>query len=85
MKILYFAWLKDRVGTAEEEVAPPAEVTTVAALVDWLKMRSPRHAAAFADLAVVRCAVDQDHARFDQPVSGAREVAFFPPVTGGGA
>jgi molybdopterin synthase sulfur carrier subunit len=85
MKVLYFAWLKDRVGTPEEEVAPPPDVTTVAALVDWLKTRSPRHAAAFADLGVVRCAVDQDHARLDQPLAGAREVAFFPPVTGGDA
>ncbi|MEQ9643188.1 MAG: molybdopterin converting factor subunit 1 [Alphaproteobacteria bacterium] len=83
MKVLYFAWLKDRVGLAEEEVSPPAEVATVAALVDWLKQRSPRHAEAFADLNVVRCAIDLDHARLDQALDGAREVAFFPPVTGG--
>jgi molybdopterin synthase sulfur carrier subunit len=83
MKVLYFAWLKDRVGIAEEEVSPPAEVATVAALVAWLKARSPRHAAAFADLAVVRCAVDQEHAPFDAPIADAQEVAFFPPVTGG--
>ena len=83
MKVLYFAWLKDRVGLAEEDLEPPAEVTTVGALVAWLKDRSPRHAAAFANLAVVRCAVDQDHASFDAPLAGASEVAFFPPVTGG--
>lgn len=85
MKVMYFAWLKDRVGVAEEDVAPPADVTTVAALVEWLKQRSPRHAVAFADAAVVRCAIDQDYAQPDQTLEGAREVAFFPPVTGGDA
>jgi molybdopterin synthase sulfur carrier subunit len=85
VKVLYFAWLKSRVGLAEEEVSPPPEVTTVAALIDWLKRRSPRHAEAFADLAVVRCAIDQDYARLDDPLGQAREVAFFPPVTGGTA
>jgi len=83
VKLLYFAWLKDKTGVAEEQVAPPDEVATVGQLIDWLKQRSPRHAEAFADLAVVRCAVNQDYAKLDAPVRHGDEVAFFPPVTGG--
>lgn len=83
MKLLYFAWLKDKTGVAEEQVAPPDDVATVGQLIDWLKQRSPRHAEAFADLAVVRCAVNQDYAKLDAPVRDGDEVAFFPPVTGG--
>lgn len=83
MQVLYFAWLRTKTGTAAEDVAPPAEVATVGALVDWLKTRSPGHAAAFADLAIVRCAVNQEHAAFDAAVTAGDEVAFFPPVTGG--
>jgi molybdopterin converting factor subunit 1 len=83
MKILYFAWLRQRTGVAEEEVDPPADVTTVGALVDWLKARSPGHAEAFANAKVVRAAVNQDFAAIDAPVARGDEVAFFPPVTGG--
>lgn len=83
MQILYFAWLRSKTGIGSEDVDPPAEVTTVRQLIDWLKDRSPGHAAAFADLAVVRCAVNQEHASLDAPVRAGDEVAFFPPVTGG--
>ncbi len=83
MKILYFAWLREKAGTAEEEVAPPAGVRTVGDLIAWLSARSPGHAAAFADLGTVRCAVNQDFAGPETPVSAGDEVAFFPPVTGG--
>ncbi|MGE5504624.1 MAG: molybdopterin converting factor subunit 1 [Actinomycetota bacterium] len=83
MKVLYFAWLRAKVGTGEEEVDPPASVATVAALVDWLKTRSPGHAGAFADLSVVRVAVNQDYVGLDGAVKPGDEVAFFPPVTGG--
>lgn len=83
MKILYFAWLRGKVGLGEEDVSPPAEIATVAALVDWLKARSPGHAAAFADLRVVRAAVNQDYVSLESPVAPGDEVAFFPPVTGG--
>ncbi|MBM3555784.1 MAG: molybdopterin converting factor subunit 1 [Alphaproteobacteria bacterium] len=83
MKVLYFAWLRTKVGVGEETVEPPASVTTVGALVTWLKSRSPGHAAAFADLAVVRVAVNQEHVRLEAPVAAGDEVAFFPPVTGG--
>ena len=87
MKILYFAWLRERVGLGEESVVPPAEVTTVAGLMVWLVSRGPGYAAAFAPNAagrnLVRCAVNQDFAGPDTPVSAGDEVAFFPPVTGG--
>lgn len=83
MKILYFAWLKQKTGIAGEEVAPPADVTTVAELADWLSGRSAGHAAAFANRKVVRVAIDQEFAEYDAPIAGAREIAFFPPVTGG--
>lgn len=83
MQVLYFAWLRTKTGIGAEDVAPPAGVATVGALVDWLKTRSPGHAQAFADLAIVRCAVNQEHAGLDAPVKAGDEVAFFPPVTGG--
>jgi molybdopterin synthase sulfur carrier subunit len=83
MKILYFAWLKGKVGTAEEEVSPPASVTTVAALLDWLEARGPNYAAALARREVVRVAVNQEYANLEHPVAPGDEVALFPPVTGG--
>jgi sulfur-carrier protein len=83
MRILYFAWVRQRVGMAEETLAPPEDVTTVAGLIDWLKSRDESYANAFADLRVIRAAVDQQLVPLDAPLAGAREVAFFPPVTGG--
>lgn len=83
MKILYFAWLRERVGAGEEDVAPPAGVRTVGDLVEWLKGRGPGHAAAFKDAAHVRVAVNQEYVKLDAPVRPGDEVAFFPPVTGG--
>ncbi len=83
MKILYFAWLRERVGLGEESVSPPETVATVADLIVWLTARSPGHAAAFAQGKLVRCAVNQDFARPEDAVSDTDEVAFFPPVTGG--
>jgi molybdopterin synthase sulfur carrier subunit len=83
MKILYFAWLRTRTGTAAEEVAPPAEVTTVGALMDWLGSRYPGFAEAMAAPGVIRAAVNQDYAQPGDPVRPGDEVAFFPPVTGG--
>ncbi len=85
MQVLYFAWLREKAGIAEETVDPPAELATVADLLDWLKGRSPGHAAALADLSAVRVALDEDYAELDRPIAGAREVALFPPVTGGRA
>lgn len=83
MKVLYFAWLRTRTGCAQEDVAPPGDVTTVASLVAWLKERSPGHAKAFAELRIVRAAVNQDYVDLDHPVRPGDEVAFFPPMTGG--
>lgn len=83
MKVLYFAWLKAKTGIGEETVIPPATVTTVGQLVEYLKTRSPGHADAFATLSVVRVAVNQDYGGLDTPVKPGDEVAFFPPVTGG--
>ncbi|MFG1477520.1 molybdopterin converting factor subunit 1 [Xanthobacter sp. V4C-4] len=83
MKILYFAWLRERVGLAEETLDPPPAVVTVADLARWLAGRDDGHAAAFADPAVVRAALDRRHAKPDTPLGQTREVAFFPPMTGG--
>ena len=83
MKILYFAWLREKAGVSAEEVSVPEGVRTVQGLVDWLKRRSPGHAAAFENAALVRCAVNQDFAALDAPIGETDEIAFFPPVTGG--
>jgi molybdopterin synthase sulfur carrier subunit len=83
MKILYFAWLRSRIGTAEERIEPPAEVATVGGLLAWLKERGPRFAEALQDPTVVRVAVNQEYVGWDHPVRPGDEVALFPPVTGG--
>lgn len=83
MRIRYFAWLKQRTGCAEEELDLPAGVTTVADLVALLAERHPRFGEAARGQGIVRCAVDQSHAGPEASLAGAREVAFFPPVTGG--
>ena len=81
--VLYFAWLRSKAGTGEERLALPEDVADVAGLIDWLRARSPGHADAFADLRVVRVAVNQDYVGVGHPVKGGDEIAFFPPVTGG--
>jgi molybdopterin converting factor subunit 1 len=83
MRILYFAWLRQKTGIAEETVSPPAGVRDVAGLIAWLATRSPAHAEAFALPGQIRAAVNQDFARPADPVAAGDEVAFFPPVTGG--
>lgn len=83
MRILYFAWLRERVGIAEETVDPPAEIRNVAGLLTWLRSRGGTYSTALADLSVVRVAVNQDYAQPDDPVSPGDEIALFPPVTGG--
>ena len=84
MRVLYFAWVRQKVGRAEEVLdPPPAEVRDVASLVAYLAARSPGHAAAFANRAQVRAAVNQEFATPDHPVKPGDEIAFFPPVTGG--
>ncbi len=81
--ILYFAWLRERTGRAEEQLALPAGVGDVGALIERLVAQSPGHAAAFENRRTVRCAVNQDFADLATPVRPGDEVAFFPPVTGG--
>ncbi len=83
LTVLYFAWVKEKVGLGAEAVSPPASVATVSDLIDWLAGRSPGHAAAFADRKLIKAAVDQVHAPLSSKLGDAREVAFFPPVTGG--
>jgi molybdopterin synthase sulfur carrier subunit len=83
MKILYFAWIRERVGKAEEEIDPPSSVQTVADLVAWLKGRGEEYAYAFENQKVVRAALDRVHARPEAKIAGAREIALFPPMTGG--
>jgi len=81
MDVLYFAWVRERIGVPKERIDTAA--TTVADLVEELRAREERYAAAFADLSALRVAVDQELADFDAPLAGVREVAFFPPMTGG--
>ena len=83
MKILYFAWLRQRTGIGEEEVELPPEIDDVAALIGWLKRRGPDFAEALADTSAIRVAVDQEFAALDTTLAGATEVALFPPMTGG--
>ena len=81
LQVLYFAWLRERIGVGREEVETSA--ACVSDLVDELRAREDRYAAAFADMDAVRCAVDQELVPLDTPLGDAREVAFFPPMTGG--
>ena len=83
MRLVYFAWLRERVGKPEEEVDLPPDVTTVADLLRWLKGRGEEYAYAFENEGVVRAAINHAHVRPDASLAGAREVAFFPPMTGG--
>jgi molybdopterin synthase sulfur carrier subunit len=83
MRIVYFAWVRERIGKAEEEVSPPAGVRTVADLAGWLAGRGEEYAYAFENPAIVRAALDRRHVKPDTPIAGAAEIAFFPPMTGG--
>ncbi|MEA2991793.1 MAG: sulfur-carrier protein [Alphaproteobacteria bacterium] len=83
VKILYFAWVRERVGKADEEIDPPAGVATVGDLVAWLAKRGDEYAHAFDNPKVIRAAIDRNHVRPDTSIAGAKEIAFFPPMTGG--
>jgi sulfur-carrier protein len=83
VRLVYFAWVRERVGKPEEEVELPPDVTTVADLLRWLKGRGEEYAYAFENEGVVRAAINHAHVRPDASLAGAREVAFFPPMTGG--
>src|SRR5919112_1735677 len=81
IKLLYFAWLRARIGYSEENLPKPAEIRDVAGLLDWLRGRDPRFAEALHDLSVVRVAVNQDYVGRDHPIRDGDEVAIFPPMT----
>ncbi|MDP4823337.1 MAG: molybdopterin converting factor subunit 1 [Aestuariivirgaceae bacterium] len=79
--VMYFAWVRERIGLPRERIETDA--ATVADLIDELKAREPRYEMAFSDLKSLRVALDQELSSFDAPLAGVREVAFFPPMTGG--
>jgi molybdopterin synthase sulfur carrier subunit len=83
VKLLYFAWVRERLGKAEERIEPPAGVVTVGQLMAWLAGRDEQYAHAFENANVIRAAIDHRHVRPDAAIAGAREIAFFPPMTGG--
>jgi sulfur-carrier protein len=83
VKLRYFAWVRERVGVAEEDIEPPAGVATVGELMTWLAERGETYAYAFENPKVVRAAIDRHHVRADARIAGAGEIAFFPPMTGG--
>ena len=83
MTLLYFAWVRQKVGKSEEKIALPKDVSTIGELMAWLAQRGPGYADAFADARRLRAAVNQEHVRVDAKIADSDEVAFFPPVTGG--
>jgi sulfur-carrier protein len=83
IRLVYFAWVRERIGKTDEDVDLPAEIGTVAELVQWLKGRGEEYEYAFENESVVRAAIDHAHVKPDAVIAGAREIAFFPPMTGG--
>jgi sulfur-carrier protein len=83
VKVLYFAWVRERIGKADEQIDPPADIATVGELMTWLSQRGEEYAHAFENPKVIRAAIDRSHVRADARIAGAGEIAFFPPMTGG--
>jgi sulfur-carrier protein len=83
VKVKYFAWVRERIGKAEETIEPPADVRTVGELIAWLSDQGEGYAYAFEKPKVIRAAIDHTHVQPDAIIGGAREIAFFPPMTGG--
>jgi molybdopterin synthase sulfur carrier subunit len=83
MKVKYFAWVRERIGKAEETIEPPASVHTIADLIAWLSARGESYAYAFEKPRVIRAAIDHTHVKPETAIAGASEIAFFPPMTGG--
>jgi molybdopterin synthase sulfur carrier subunit len=83
VKLLYFAWVRERVGKPEEEIELPPSVATVGDLIAWLRRRGDEYAHAFENPKLIRAAIDRTHVKADSVIAGAREIAFFPPMTGG--
>ena len=82
-RLIYFAWVRERIGRAEEDIELPPGIETVADLLRWLKSRGEEYAYAFENEGVVRAAIDHAHVKPGAAIAGAREIAFFPPMTGG--
>ena len=83
VKLVYFAWVRERIGRPEEEIAVPSDVETVADLLAWLRGQGPEYENALYEPTAIRVALDQTHVSPAAPIAGAREVAVFPPMTGG--
>jgi molybdopterin synthase sulfur carrier subunit len=83
MKLVYFAWVRERVGKTDEEVEVPEGIVSVTDLVLWLRSRGEEYEYAFENEGIVRAAIDHVHVKPEAPIAGAREIAFFPPMTGG--
>jgi sulfur-carrier protein len=83
IRLVYFAWVRERIGKTDEDVDLPNEVGTVAELVQWLKGRGEEYEYAFENEGIVRAAINHTHVKPDAAIAGAREIAFFPPMTGG--
>jgi molybdopterin synthase sulfur carrier subunit len=83
VKLLYFAWVRERIGKGEEVVEPPPGVSTVADLMTWLAGRGEEYAFAFENPKIIRAAINRAHVKPNTALAGAKEVAFFPPMTGG--
>ena len=83
MKAVYFAWVRERIGKPDEILEPPPDIVSVADLVDWLRRRGDEYEHAFENAATIRIAIDHAHVKHEAPIAGAREIAFFPPMTGG--
>jgi len=83
VKLLYFAWVRERIGKPQEDVELPAGIATVGDLIGWLSKRGDEYAHAFQNPKIVRAAIDHAHVRPETSIAGAREIAFFPPMTGG--
>jgi molybdopterin synthase sulfur carrier subunit len=82
-RLIYFAWVRERIGKADEEAEIASSVVTVADLLAWQQGRGEEYAYAFENAGIIRVALDKRHAPHDAPIAGAREIAFFPPMTGG--
>jgi sulfur-carrier protein len=83
VKLVYFAWVREKIGIGSETVTLPRETHSITDLISWLQSRGPNYAAAFAKPQLIRAAINQAHVKSDAGLEGAREIAFFPPVTGG--
>ena len=83
MRVLYFSWVREKIGVGKEEICLPKSIVTVEDLAVWLRGMSQGHSEALSDLSIIRIAVNQEHVRMDHLIKGDEEVAFFPPVTGG--